>query len=113
MAISAGRGHADEAQINYTPALIQAGGRLMLNAQSDVRLKGAQIAAEQVKAQIEGDLEIESVQDTATYHSHSQSISGSASVGPSSAVSLHFSQRRMDSHYLSAAEQAGIQARSD
>ncbi|BBE09073.1 Uncharacterized protein MCB1EB_0912 [Mycoavidus cysteinexigens] len=110
MAVSAGHGHADEAQINYTPALIQAGGRLMLNAQSDVRLKGAQIAAEQVKAQIEGDLEIESVQDTATYHSHSQSISGSASAGPSSAVSLHFSQRRMDSHYLSAAEQAGIQA---
>ncbi|WP_306438074.1 hemagglutinin repeat-containing protein [Mycoavidus sp. SF9855] len=110
LAVSVGHGHADGAQLSYTPTLIQAGGKLTLNAQSDVRLKDAQIAGEQVKAQIDGDLEIESVQNTATYHSHSQNISGSVTVGPVSAASLHFSQRRMDSHYLSVAEQAGIQA---
>ncbi|UAW64321.2 hemagglutinin repeat-containing protein [Mycoavidus sp. HKI] len=110
LAVSVGHGHADGAQISYTPTLIQAGGKLTLKAQSDVRLKGAQIAGEQVTAQIEGDLEIESVQNTATYHSHSQSISGSVTAGSVSAASLHFSQRRMDSHYLSVAEQAGIQA---
>ncbi len=110
LAVSVGHGHADGAQISYTPTLIQAGGKLTLNAQSDVRLKGAQIAGAQVKAQIEGDLEIDSVQNTATYRSHSQSISGSVTVGPVSAASLHFSQRRMDSRYLSVAEQAGIQA---
>ncbi len=110
LAVSVGHGHADGAQISYTPTLIQAGGKLTLNAQSDVRLKGAQIAGEQVKAQIEGNLEIDSVQNTATYRSHSQSISGSVTVGPVSAASLHFSQRRMDSRYLSVAEQAGIQA---
>ncbi|UUM22179.1 hemagglutinin repeat-containing protein [Mycoavidus sp. SF9855] len=110
LAVSVGHGHADGAQLSYTPTLIQAGGKLTLNAQSDVRLKGAQIAGEQVKAQIEGGLEIERVQNTATYHSHSQNISGSVTVGPVSAASLHFSQRRMDSHYLSVAEQAGIQA---
>ncbi|UUM22414.1 hypothetical protein [Mycoavidus sp. SF9855] len=59
---------------------------------------------------IEVDLEIEGVQNTATYRSYSQSISGSVTVGPVSVANLHFSQRRMDSHYLSVAEQAGIQA---
>ncbi|BBE08877.1 Probable hemagglutinin-related protein [Mycoavidus cysteinexigens] len=110
LAVSIGQGHAEGEQINYTPTLIQAGGKLTLNAQSDVRLKGAQMAGKQVQAQIEGELEIESVQNTATYYSHSQSISGSATAGSVSAASVHFSQRRMDSRYLSVAEQAGIQA---
>ncbi|BBO59028.1 hemagglutinin [Mycoavidus sp. B2-EB] len=110
VALSVGHGRTKGAQINYTPTLIQAGGTLELKAKSDVRLKGAQMVGKQVKAQIEGDLDIDSVQNTARYQSHAQSICGSATAGSVSAASLNVSQRRMDSDYLSVAEQAGIQA---
>ncbi|BBO59685.1 hemagglutinin [Mycoavidus sp. B2-EB] len=113
VALSVGHGRTKGAQINYTPTLIQAGGTLELKAKSDVRLKGAQMVGKQVKAQIEGDLDIDSVQNTARYQSHAQSICGSATAGSVSAASLNVSQRRMDSDYLSVAEQAGIQAGED
>ncbi len=108
--ISLGRGHTDGVEVTHTPAQIKAGRTLMLNAQSDVHLKGAQLSGQQVQARIEGDLEIESLQNTNSYNSHYQSISGSATVGPTSAVSVNFSQQKIDSTYRSVAEQAGIQA---
>ncbi len=108
--ISLGRGHTDGIEVSHTPAQIKAGRKLMLEAQSDVHLKGAQLSGQQVEARIEGDLEIESVQNTNSYNSHYQSISGSATVGPTSAVSVNFSQQKIDSTYRSVAEQAGIQA---
>ncbi len=110
VAFSSGRGHADGAEVIHTAAQIKAGGKLLLNAQSDVHLKGAQLSGQQIEANIEGDLEIESVQNANTYSSHHHSISGSATVGPVSAVSINFSQQKLNSDYLSVAEQAGIQA---
>ncbi len=110
VAISSGRGHADGVEVSHTPAQIKAGRKLMLNAQSNVHLKGAQLSGQQVQASIEGDLEIESVQNASTYNSRYQSISGSATAGPASAVSINFSQQKINNHYLSVAEQAGIQA---
>ncbi len=108
--ISLGRGHTDGIEVSHTPAQIKAGRKLMLEAQSDVHLKGAQLSGQQVEARIEGDLEIESLQNTNSYNSHYQSISGSATVGPTSAVSVNFSKQKIDSTYRSVAEQAGIQA---
>ncbi|UUM22052.1 hemagglutinin repeat-containing protein [Mycoavidus sp. SF9855] len=108
--ISLGRGHTDGIEVTHTHAQIKAGHKLMLNAQSDVHLKGAQLSGQQVEARIEGDLEVESVQNTNNYKSHYHSISGSATVGPTSAVSINFSQQKIDSTYRSVAEQTGIQA---
>ncbi|BBO59910.1 hemagglutinin repeat-containing protein [Mycoavidus sp. B2-EB] len=110
VAISSGRGHTEGVEVSHTPAQIRAGHQLMLAAQSDVRLKGAQLSGQQVAARIEGDLEIESVQNANTYNSRYQSISGSATYGPASAVSLNFSQQKINSSYLSVAEQTGIQS---
>ncbi len=110
VAISRGRGHTDGVEVSHTPAQIKAGRTLMLNAQSDVHLKGAQLSGQQVEARIVGDLEIESVQNTNSYNSHYHSISGSATAGPTSAISVNFSQQKIDSTYRSVAEQAGIQA---
>ncbi|UAW63749.1 hemagglutinin repeat-containing protein [Mycoavidus sp. HKI] len=108
--LSLGRGHTDGIEVSHTPAQIKAGRTLMLNAQSDVHLKGAQLSGQQVEAKIDGDLEVESVQNTNSYNSHYHSISGSATVGPTSAVSINFSQQKIDSTYRSVAEQTGIQA---
>lgn len=73
VAISSGRGHADGVEVSHTPAQIKAGRKLMLNAQSNVHLKGAQLSGQQVQARIEDDLEIESVQNSSTYNSRYQS----------------------------------------
>ncbi|BBE09137.1 Probable hemagglutinin-related protein [Mycoavidus cysteinexigens] len=111
-AVSSGCGHADGVEVSLTPAQIKAGRKLVLTTQSDVHLKGAQLSGQQVEASIEGNLEIESVQNANAYNSRYQSISGSATAGPASAVSINFSQQKLNSNYLSVAEQAGIQAGS-
>ncbi len=62
----------------------------------------------QVVANVGGDLNIESLQDTSTYHSKDQSIGGSVTVGFGFSGSA--SQQKIDSDFASVTEQSGIKA---
>ncbi|MGD7268425.1 hemagglutinin repeat-containing protein, partial [Ralstonia pseudosolanacearum] len=64
----------------------------------------------QVVANVGGDLNIESLQDTSTYHTKDQSIGGSVTVGFGFSGSANFSQQKIDSDFASVTEQSGIKA---
>ena len=55
-------------------------------------------------------MQIQSLQDTSTYESKQQNVSGSATFGPASGGNLSASQSQVDSTYTSVTEQTGIKA---
>src|SRR5690606_14332045 len=78
---SKSRGNADGNDVTWTNTHVEAGNTLTIQSGGDTTLKGAVAKAEQVKADIGGDLTIESLQDTSHYTSRQKSAGGSISVG--------------------------------
>ncbi|MBI0021422.1 hemagglutinin repeat-containing protein [Bartonella sp. W8097] len=82
-------------------------GDISLKSGNDTNLKGAVVMGESVKADIGGDLNIESMQDTASSHSKLDTISvnnGSAGIGG------EWQYKKSQSDYASVVEQSGIVA---
>ncbi|PPK44809.1 hemagglutinin-like protein [Trinickia symbiotica] len=73
-------------------------------------MRGAVVGGRQVVANVGGNLTIESLQDTSTYHSKHESVSGSVTVGYGFSGSANYGQQKMDSDFASVAEQSGIKA---
>jgi len=108
---SKGRGKADGSDTSYTNTGIQGGDQVSISSGGDTTLQGAVIRAEQVKATIGGNLNVESLQDTSTYASSQQSIGGSLSVGYGKmSGSISASNSNINSDFRSVAEQSGIKA---
>ncbi|WP_247589092.1 hemagglutinin repeat-containing protein [Ralstonia solanacearum] len=89
---------------------VSAGNTLTLESGGNTNLKGAVATGKQVIANVGGDLNIESLQDTSKYHSKEQSISGSVTVGYGFSGSASASQQKIDSDFASVTEQSGIKA---
>jgi filamentous hemagglutinin len=88
LAASRGRGNADGSDVSWTNTHVEAGNTLALQSGSDTTLKGAVASGKQVVADIGGDLNIESLQDTSSYESKQKSVSGSIAIGSSPAGSI-------------------------
>ncbi|NMM07116.1 hemagglutinin repeat-containing protein [Polaromonas sp.] len=112
---SGAKGKADGADTSYTNTQIKAGNKagdsVTLKSGGDTTLQGAVIAANTVKADVGGNLNIESLQDSSQYASKQQSMGGSVSVGYGK-MSGSFSASKSDinSTYASVTEQSGIKA---
>jgi filamentous hemagglutinin family protein len=89
---------------------LKAGRKLTLRSQGDTLLSGAQIKAEQVVAQVDGDLHIESLQDTSTYQSHGHSMGAHAALGAGVSGGASLSDTRVQGSFASVNEQSGIEA---
>jgi filamentous hemagglutinin len=104
-----GRTNGDDALINNTH--ITANDTLTISSGGDTTLKGATAKAETIKADVGGNLAIESLQDTSTYASKSQNVGGSATVGWGGASgSVSYGQTDVKSDYASVNEQSGLNA---
>ena len=113
---SKGKGSSDGADTTFSNTSIQAGNTASIKSGADTNIKGAVVAANQIKADIGGNLFIESLQDTSTYTS-SQSA---ASVGVSlcippfcygtSSASASASKSNLNSNFQSVNEQSGLKA---
>jgi filamentous hemagglutinin len=104
-----GRTNGDDALINNTH--ITANDTLTISSGGDTTLKGATAKAETIKADVGGNLAIESLQDTSTYASKSQNIGGSVTVGWGGASgSISYAQTDVKSDYASVNEQSGLNA---
>ncbi len=77
---------------------------------SPVALQGAVITANTVKADVGGQLNIESLSDTSHYNGKQQNIGGSVTVGIGFAGSVSAGQALADSSFASVAEQSGMRA---
>ncbi|MDN7900890.1 hemagglutinin repeat-containing protein [Burkholderia cepacia] len=114
--VAGNRGNTDGNSTAWTNTHVTAGDTLTIQSGGDTNIKGAVASGKQVVADVGGNLNVESLQDTDHYNSKQQGAGVSVSVcvpplcaGPSS-VSGNISQQKMNSDYASVAEQSGIKA---
>lgn len=112
---SKGKGKANGTDVSWTETMVEAGNKVSLESGSDTNLIGAQVRGNQVVADVgnsgEGNLNIQSLQDTSTYDSKQKSagISVSIPIGAGMAGgSISSSQSKIKSDYASVNEQSGI-----
>jgi filamentous hemagglutinin len=87
-----------------------AGNTVNIESGGDTTLKGAVVKADQVTANVGGNLNIQSLQDTNQYKESSQSAGGSIMVGTGVSGSINLGQSRINSTYTSVNEQSAIRA---
>ncbi|MBR8507011.1 hemagglutinin repeat-containing protein [Burkholderia cenocepacia] len=114
--VAGNRGNSDGHSTAWTNTHVTAGNTLTIQSGGDTNIKGAVASGKQVVADVGGNLNVESLQDTDHYNSKQQGAGVSVSVcvpplcaGPSS-VSGNMSQQKMNSDYSAAGEQSGIKA---
>ncbi|MGH8352192.1 MAG: hemagglutinin repeat-containing protein [Pseudomonas sp.] len=116
LAANKSRGNADGADLSWSNTHVQAGNAMGLVSGGDTNLKGAIVSGERVVADIRGNLNIESLQDTSSYKSEQKSAGAGISLcipafcAGASSVSGYASQQKIDSKYASVIEQSGIKA---
>ncbi|WP_233176983.1 hemagglutinin repeat-containing protein [Ralstonia sp. ASV6] len=107
---SGSRGKGDGSDVSWTNTHVSAGNTLTLESGGNTNLRGAVANGKQVIANVGGDLNIESLQDTSKYHTKDQSLGGSVTVGMGFSGSANYSQQKIDSDFASVTEQSGIKA---
>ncbi|MDO9281891.1 MAG: hemagglutinin repeat-containing protein [Methylotenera sp.] len=118
---SKGKGKANGTDVTWTETQIQSGNQagdiVTLQSGTDTTLKGAQVTGNQVVADVgtsgQGNLNIESLQDTSTYKSKQSSAGISVSVPIGAGTyggSISASNSKTKSDYASVNEQSGIMA---
>jgi filamentous hemagglutinin len=112
---SGNKGKANGTDVTWTETQIQAGNKASIESGTDTNLIGAQVKGKQVTANVgtsgQGNLNIESQQDTSTYKDKQQSLGGSVSVGYGRwGANVSTSDSKIKSNYTSVNEQAGIYA---
>ncbi|MBV6323877.1 hemagglutinin repeat-containing protein [Duganella sp. HSC-15S17] len=116
LAVSQARGKADGDDIGYTNSHVTAGSQVNLSSGGDTTLKGGVIAAPTVVADIGGDLNIESLQDSSKFNSKQSSsgLNASLCIPPfcygASTVGGSIGKSHVDGDFLSVLEQSGIKA---
>lgn len=115
--LSGSKGKTNGNGSTWTETQIQGGNNtgdtVTLNSGADTNLIGAQVSGNQVIANVgttgEGNLNIESLQDTNQYKDKQQSIGGTVSIGYGKmGGSFNYSDSKTKSNYQSVNEQAGI-----
>jgi filamentous hemagglutinin len=113
---SVARGNADGDDTNYTNTHVSAGNAVKVTSGGDTNTKGGVISGNSVSADIGGNLNIESLQDSSYFDSKQTSagLSVSVCVPPfclgASSVTGSVSNTKIDSNFLSVSEQSGIKA---
>ncbi|WP_374627698.1 hemagglutinin repeat-containing protein, partial [Pandoraea sp.] len=108
---SVSRGKADGKDATHQSSHIVAGRVAEITSGGDTNIRGGTVVGERVIANVGGDLNIESLQDTSVYASKDQSINGSATVGVGGASgSINVSHQQVNSDFASVTEQSGIKA---
>ena len=109
---SKGQGKADGTDLTYTNTHVS-GAKVELQSGGDTALKGAVVTGQQVTAEVKGNLNIESLQDTSTYAAKQTSagVGIAVPIGAGNAsVSVNASKAKVDGDYASVTEQSGIKA---
>ncbi|RBH87095.1 hypothetical protein BRL93_20055, partial [Xanthomonas oryzae pv. oryzae] len=107
---SGARGKADGEDITQRNSHLSAGNTATLISGNDTTLKGAVLSANTVLADIGGDLNIESLQDTSTYASKDKAVGGNVTFGMGFSASGSYSSNKVNGDFASVKEQSGIQA---
>ncbi|MGN3332866.1 hemagglutinin repeat-containing protein [Pseudomonas aeruginosa] len=107
---SRGKGKGEGKDVTWTNSHVTAGERLTLESGGDTNLRGAVASGKQVVADVGGNLNIESLQDTSTFKSKDTNVGGSVTVGAGFSASANVGRQKIDSDYASVTEQSRIEA---
>ncbi|WP_267107172.1 hemagglutinin repeat-containing protein [Xanthomonas sacchari] len=110
LSASGARGKANGEDVSYTNSHVAAGNNATIISGNDTTLKGAQVSADKVIADVGGNLNIESLQDSSSYASKDKSIGGNVTFGIGFSASASYSSNKVNGDYASVTEQSGIQA---
>ncbi|WP_017912089.1 hemagglutinin repeat-containing protein, partial [Xanthomonas sp. SHU 166] len=110
LSASGARGKANGEDVSYTNSHMAAGNNATIISGNDTTLKGAQVSADKVIADVGGNLNIESLQDSSSYASKDKSIGGNVTFGIGFSASASYSSNKVNGDYASVTEQSGIQA---
>ncbi|WP_259375189.1 hemagglutinin repeat-containing protein [Roseateles chitosanitabidus] len=108
---SLARGKSDGDDVIQRNTHLQ-GQQVSIESGGDTTLKGAVVAGDQVKVHAGGNLNIESLQDTSKFHSESNQVGGSVTMGAGVSGNASYGQSKVNSDYASVTEQSGIRAGS-
>ncbi|ULU27706.1 hemagglutinin repeat protein [Dyella terrae] len=107
---SVGKGSAHGNGTTHVTTSVDAKNTLTLVSGGDTTIQGAQAKGNTVLADIGGNLNIRSEQDTNDYASKQQQASGKVVVGVGASGSGSYNQSNIDSHYASVTTVSGIDA---
>lgn len=107
---SIGRGKSNGSGTVNNNTHLTATDTLSITSGGDTTLKGALAKAETIKADVGGNLAIESLQDTDKYKSSSYNVGGSITVGAGVSGSVSLGISKATSDYASVNEQSGLNA---
>ncbi|CAN7363296.1 hemagglutinin repeat-containing protein [Variovorax paradoxus] len=99
----------------WTSTTINAGRQVNITSGGDTTLRGATVAGERINADVSGNLHVETLQDTSTYHSQNSGGGFNSTIcawicyGDSS-VSVYAHNTRGDGNFASATQQSGFLA---
>jgi filamentous hemagglutinin len=113
IAASRGKGQGNSDSITYNNSLIEAGQAVNITSGADTSVVGGNVKAKQVTANVGGDLNIVSVQDTAASKADQKTTGIAVSipiVGTGGSASLSQNKQSSNSNYASVNEQSGITA---
>jgi filamentous hemagglutinin len=108
--VSKGKGSGNGSETTYTNTQVTGADSVTIKSGGDTTLKGATVTGNTVKADVGGNLQIESLQDTATYAEKNQQVGVSGMVGGGGSGSANFANSNINSNYASVNEQSGIKA---
>lgn len=100
----------------HKESTVSAGRTVSIESGKDTDIIGSHVKAEQVTANVAGNLHIESEQDSKEYHEEGKQIGASLGYNVASHQLSGFGsagKSKTDSHYASVTEQAGIRAGRD
>ena len=109
---SKAKGHANSDSTTYANSHINVGGTTTFDIGNNVNIKGGVINTDRAQGTIGGDVNIESLQDTATYDSKQKNMGFSADLdlakGTGSSLSVNGGKTNLNSDYKAVGEQSGI-----
>lgn len=107
---SGGKGKENQNITTHTESQIQAGGTVVLQSGNDTNILGSKVKGEQVIAEVGGNLNIASQQDSDTYNAKNQSAGVSFGTGKIGGTQGGKNSGKTNSDYESVTDQAGIYA---
>jgi filamentous hemagglutinin len=113
LAASRGKGQANSDSTTYNNSHVSAGNAVNITSGADTNIKGGNIKANQVIADVGGSLNVESLQDIAVSEANQKTTGIALSipiVGTGGSASFTQSKQNSNSNYASVNEQSGIQA---
>ncbi len=113
IAASRGKGQANSDSTTYNNSHVSAGNAVNITSGADTNVVGGNIKANQVTANVGGNLNVESLQDKAVSEASQKTTGIALSIpitGAGGSASFSQSKQNSNSNYASVNEQSGIQA---